>query len=204
MYNMHHIEPQPVTPAPAVDLAAVFSDKLQDLTDSLAVLFIRNNAGGRNNFRKKWPQVARYIFGAELIACDDNGTDDHGRREKLEYEAGERRIAIKLTIAELYDKTVEKGILQSGYVGQIIDEYGPDIAQLFYAPDIIERVRPGLLSCAKPQDEAGEEEKLSAAERTVLHNIPEDPPKEAQPPPPHGPAVRPGICKALFNAVSRG
>ena len=212
MSDLSTMEAPIVTHSVAVDLGAAFSDKLQDLTDSLNLLFIRNNASGRNKFRAKWPDVALHIFGEELIAFDDNGTGDHDRREKLEYEAGERRIAIKLTIAELHEKTVEKGILQVDYVEQVIDQYGPDISKLFYAEDIIERVRPGFLIREKMKDGADEDIKPIEAQPPSHHD------EAAVPFPslevsveaeagetvqnPFSPKVKRGYYTALFNKLS--
>ncbi len=129
---------------------AAFSDHLENLTESLNLLFIRNNASGRNKFRDKWPHIASYIFGEELIQCDNEGTPDRERRKKLEEEAGDRRIELKATIIEARQKSVDKGVLQFEYVGEIIDRYGADVSPYIYAESIIERVRPGLLATRTP------------------------------------------------------
>ncbi|MGH1378436.1 MAG: hypothetical protein ACRBB3_06410 [Alphaproteobacteria bacterium] len=132
--------------APTIDSMAAFSNQLQELTDSLNVLYIRNNASGRNKFREKWPDVAWFIFGEELIKCDNEGTNDRDRRSELEESASERRIQLKGTIAEFIGKSVDKGALQFDYVGSIVDLYGAAITRFLYAEDVIERVRPGVLA----------------------------------------------------------
>ncbi len=147
---------------PKVDMMAAFSDKTQSLLDALKVLYIRYNASGRNIFRNKWPEVAEYLFGEELIKYDYEGTNDHERRSELELAAGERRIELKATIAEIVEKSVDKGVLQFDYVGQIIDKYGASISRYLYAEDVIERVRPGILAKYKGDIEAKEDSKQKA------------------------------------------
>ena len=132
--------------APTIDSMAAFSKQLQEITDSLNLLSIRNNASGRNKFREKWPDVALFIFGEELIKFDNEGTDDRDRRSELENEASERRIQLKGTISEFIDKSVDKGELLFDYVGSVIDLYGAGITRFLYAEDVIERVRPGILA----------------------------------------------------------
>ncbi len=130
---------------PLTNSMAAFSDKTEDLSSALNLLYIKSNTGGRNIFRAKFPDVAEYLFGSELIKYDNEGTDSLERRKELEHDAGARRIALKMTIADIVDKSIDKGTLQFDYVGQIIDEYGPVVSKYLYAIDIIERVRPGIL-----------------------------------------------------------
>ena len=142
--------------APTINSMAAFSNQLQELTNSLNLLYIRNNASGRNKFRHKWPDVALFILGEQLIKFDNEGViniEDRERRSELETEAGERRIQLKQTISEIIDKSVDQGSLLFDYVGGIIDIYGGGISRFLYAEDVIERVRPGLLaSCVTVQD----------------------------------------------------
>lgn len=135
---------------------AAFSSSLDDLTAALSLLFIRNNASGRNKFREKWPQVALYLFGEDLIRYDNEGATEFEHREhrtKLEEEAGLRRIDLKRTIAELEEKSVKSGALEFEYVGSVIDKYGAEISVLLYAENIVERVRPGLVSKKKAEQQ---------------------------------------------------
>lgn len=125
---------------------AAFGEKIKDLEDALNILYIKNNASGRNKFREKWSIVANYIFGETLIDFDNNGTTDFEKRAEEEERADERRVLLKQTIADIYKKSVEAGMLQFDYVGKVIDKFGPDISKILYAEDIIRRVRPGLLS----------------------------------------------------------
>lgn len=145
---------------PKANSRVAFSDRLDDLTAALSLLFIRNNASGRNKFREKWPEVALYLFGEDLIRYDNEGATEFEHREhrtKLEEEAGLRRIDLKRTIAELEDKSVKAGALEFDYVGSVIDKYGAGISVLLYAENIIERVRPGVISRKKADQESARE-----------------------------------------------
>lgn len=131
---------------PRANLKVVFSEHLEPLTHSLSILFIRNNASGRNKFREKWPKVAQYLFGSELITYDNEGTTDRAHRSKLEEEAGLRRIDLKRVIIEIQERSVKSGILDFDYVGSIIDKYGVDLGVFLYTENIINRVRPQMLA----------------------------------------------------------
>ena len=144
---------------PQTDSMAAFGSQMQELADALSLLYIKNNGSGRNKFRDKWPDVALYIFGEVLIQYDNVGTEDLDHRAKLEEEAGQRRVLIKDTIAELVDKSVDAGLLQFEYVGQVIDNFGAGMSTYLYAEDVIERVRPGILAKYKANVEALEAKK---------------------------------------------
>lgn len=145
---------------------AAFSDKLKDLEDALSLLYISRNLSGRLKFKDKWPEVAQYLFGDELIGYDINGFKDLDRRAELEEEANDRRIKIKQTISEIVDKSVDAGSLMFDYVGSVIDEYGAQMSKYLYAEDVIERVRPGLLASseadAKAKSDAQEKSEMKA------------------------------------------
>lgn len=148
--------------APTINSMAAFSNQLQELTDSLNLLYIRDNASGRNKFRHKWPDVALFIFGEQLIVFDNDGvtnSEDRERRRELEAEAGERRVQIKQTISEIVDKSVDQGSLLFDYVGGVIDIYGTGISRFLYAEDVIERVRPGLIASSVTVQEADDAQK---------------------------------------------
>lgn len=140
--------------APITDSMAAFSKQLQELTDSLNLLYIPNNASGRNKFRDKWPDVADFIFGEQLITYDNEGTQDREHRSELEIEAGERRFQLKQTILEFVEKSVDQGSLLFDYVGGVIDIYGAGVSKCLYAEDVIERVRPGILAILEAAKEA--------------------------------------------------
>ncbi|PCJ01995.1 MAG: hypothetical protein COB14_03010 [Alphaproteobacteria bacterium] len=139
---------------PITDSMAAFSKQLQELTDSLNLLYIRNNASGRNKFRDKWPDVADFIFGEQLITYDNEGVQDREHRSELEVEAGEKRFQLKQTILEFVEKSVDQGSLLFDYVGGIIDIYGAGVSKCLYAEDVIERVRPGILAILDAAKEA--------------------------------------------------
>lgn len=125
---------------------AAFGDKLDDITEALSILYIKNNASGRNRFREKLPDIAEYLFDDELTRFDNEGTTDYEHRTKLEEEANDRRILLKKTISEIIEKSVDAGVLNFDYVGRVIDKFGPLISQYLYAKDVVERVRPGLIA----------------------------------------------------------
>ncbi|MBI1300589.1 MAG: hypothetical protein GC137_02925 [Alphaproteobacteria bacterium] len=125
---------------------AAFHEKMPELKEALSLLVIRNNSGGRNNFRQKWPDVARYMFGEKLIEYDNEGTKDREHRAQLEDEASLRRIELNKLLENVIDKSVDKGILNAEYVGETIDKFGVEVIQFVYAADVIERVRPGKLA----------------------------------------------------------
>ncbi len=168
---MLEVKKQVTDGLPTTDAMAAFSNKTQDLMDALSILYIRYNASGRNIFREKWSDVAGHIFGEELTKYDIEGVNDFERRKELELEAGERRIALKTTIKEIVEKSVDKGMLQFDYVGQIIDEYGASISQYLYEGNIIERVRPGIMAKYKSEldaMESKEQEDIAAFDKKIL------------------------------------
>ena len=146
-------------PIPVSNSMAAFSNKLNDLSESLDLLYIINNASGRHKFREKWPDVAEYMFDEQLTAYDVDGfnTEQREHRAKLEEEADMRRIELKTTISELVEKSVESGSLQFDYVGSVIDKYGAVIAQYLYEKNIIERVRPGSLDVIETKEDGSKD-----------------------------------------------
>jgi len=146
-----------VTPAASM---AAFAKNIDEIKHALDILYIPNNASGRNKFREKWPDFADYIFGEELIKCDNEGTKDRDYRSNLEDTACQRRLLLKHTISEMVDKSVDGGVIQFDYVGQVIDNFGPKLSVLLYAADVVKRVRPDVFSetglTAAPVDLDGE------------------------------------------------
>lgn len=139
---------------PAANSMAAFSEKLNDLKEALGILYISKNPSGRNRFREKWPEVAQYLYGTDLINYDINGVEDKKHREKLEDDANDRRIALKATMAEIVNQSVDAGSLKFDYVGSVIDQYGASMSTYLYAEDVIERVRPGVLAAEKNEKSA--------------------------------------------------
>ena len=153
---------------PQTDSMAAFSPQMQELAEALSLLYIKNNGSGRNKFRDKWPDVALYIFGETLIQYDNIGTEDLDHRAKLEEEAGQRRVLIKETIAEIVDKSVDAGSLLFDYVGQVIDNFGAGMSTYLYAEDVIERVRPGILAKYKADVEVREAKKKEEEDSSTI------------------------------------
>ena len=152
------------TQVPVSNSMAAFSKQIEQLTESLDILYIKNNAGGRKIFRDKWPEVAGYVFGSELTAYDMDGVsddDERAHRCEMEDEADMRRIDLKQTMSELVEKSVDAGSLQFEYVGSVVDKYGPLLSQFLYEENVIERVRPGILVEAKKVYEAEKEQEIN-------------------------------------------
>ncbi len=159
---------------PQSNSMAAFSDRMGDLSDALDILYIPNNASGRNKFREQWADIADYIFGAELIQYDNEGCTDREHRKELEEAAIDKRLLLKATLQEIVDKSVDSGVLQMEYVGKVVDEFGACVCQCLYAENIIERVRPGLL--AKAQDKKDtktqeEQDKQDEADEAIRESV---------------------------------
>ncbi len=171
---------------PTADSMAAFSNQLDNLKDALDLLYIPYNASGRNKFRDKLPSIAQYIFGEELIKYDNEGATDPDHRIKLENDADERRIGLKITISEIVEKSVDSGSLIFDYVGQVIDQYGAEVSQFLYADDIIERVRPNLLASievkATPESEEIVTEEISIQPDASTNEQQEQKPSEEEAP----------------------
>lgn len=125
-----------------------FGEKLDEFQNALNLLYIKKNQSGRLRFAEKWRGPAEYIFGADLLDIDTRGPtpEERALRSELEESAEDRRIELKQVLAELREKSVASGVLQFEYVGKIIEQYGGEIACIFFAENIIERVSPGLLA----------------------------------------------------------
>lgn len=159
---------------PADSSMAAFNPKMQELEDALGVLYIKNNASGRNKFREKWPDIAQYLFEDTLTNYDNYGVADREERRKLEEQADERRFFLKSVIGDIVEKSVDSGILQFEYVGKVVDKFGANISSHIYAENIIERVRPGLLAKEKEEKGSAEqnEKEIRAKEKEILGTTP--------------------------------
>ena len=164
---------------------AAMSTHREDVIEALKILYIPNNASGRNKFRDKWPEVADYLFGDELIGFDNDGTRDWERRRELENEADQRRVFLESTMEDVLELSVKSGVLEFEYVGKVLDAFGAIISKYIYADDIIERVRPGLIAsavaAASVDGAAVSDTKLSEEEKTLLSNPPSDSLDDVQP-----------------------
>ena len=159
---------------PHHDPMAAFSTRMNEFSEALSLLVIKNNASGRNNFREKWPTVATFLFGAQLIQYDNEGTTDLDHRSQLEEEAGDRRIDLRATMEEMLKKSTEKGVLNFDYVGSVLDKYGPDISQYLYAENVIERVRPGMLAKRTDVPDGGGQTPVQSPPEPVAQDVPAD------------------------------
>ncbi len=150
--------------APQDNSMAAFSPLMKELEEALNILYIKSNASGRNKFRDKWPFVSQYLFGDTLIDYDNHGTQDREHRAELEERADERRILLKTTISEAVNKSVDAGMLNFEYVGKVIDTFGAELSKFLYAENIIERVRPGLLTQTSQQPETTQKTNIRPTE----------------------------------------
>lgn len=162
---MSEIKPESSTGGASYsDPRAAYSGKVEEFRQAIGMLYIKNNASGRNKFRLKWPDVAVYIFGEQLIDYDNSGVTDRAHRAKLEEEALVRRYELQQILTEFEDKSVKAGALEFAYVGDLIDKLGTSVAKYMYAENIIERVRPGLLAKEKSSRDTKETEEKDAAD----------------------------------------
>ena len=152
--------------APQDNSMAAFSPTMKELEDALNLLYIKNNASGRNKFRDKWPFVAHYLFQDELIDYDNNGVKDREHRAELEEKADERRLLLKTTIQEVVEKSVDAGMLNFDYVGKVIDTFGSELSKFLYAENIIERVRPGLIAKTEAAQQQATNQKAEEQQST--------------------------------------
>ena len=153
-----------------------FSDRLDGLNEAFAALYIHKNASGRNKFREKWPEIALYIFGEKLIACDDKHPGDFDERKILEEETDLRRIEFKNILTEIETESVASGVLKLDYIGSVIDKVGPVIAPYLYADKIIEKARPGLnfkRTSPEPAKVTVTDETQRVEEKKILQNPPD-------------------------------
>lgn len=167
--------------SPVADSMAAFSESLKSLSESLDLLYIRNNASARHKFCEEWPDVSRYLFGEELITYDIEGVmlEKRKHRAELEEQADFRRIDLKKTLREIVKKSVDSGALQSEYVSSVIDKYGAALARRLYAEDIIERVRPGALALLNDNGETDEQGEDAISETSLPQQSVEEVVKEA-------------------------
>jgi len=139
------------------------AEGFEDFKTALDNLYIKNNMSGRLRFLNAYPPAATYILGAELIACDTEGTDDKERRAALEEEAEQRHIEL-LEMAETFEKSsVNNGALNLEYVEPLVQKLGRDLALLYYTPKIVDRIiapPPAPEPEEPPQEEKAEEEPL--------------------------------------------
>jgi hypothetical protein len=153
-----------------------FSDRLDELNEAFAALYIHKNASGRNKFREKWPEIAAYVFSEKLIACDDKHPGDFDERKILEEETDLRRIEFKNILTEIETESVASGVLKLDYIGSIIDKVGPVIAPYLYADKIIEKARPGLnfkRTTPEPAKPVVADVEQRVEEKKILQNEPE-------------------------------
>ncbi len=140
------------------------SDRYADFVEALDTLYIKNNIGGRNQFTLAWPDVAVYVFGAELLQYDRDGTQDRDRRAVLEEEADDRRGALLETLLTIEVKSVDKGALQLEYVQGLINQLGRNVALLVYGRWLVDRFIPPPPSEIQPVAPA----QTRAAEKPVM------------------------------------
>lgn len=145
------------------DSRAAFSPRIKEFKEAMGLLYIRNNASGRNKFRHKWPDVAMFLFGEELIRMDNEGTQDRERRAELENQAGLKRIALKSLLEEYEDKSVNSGVLSFEYIGGLLDKLGFELGKLLYTEEIIARVRPHMIQKPVESDVAQSQQVMQQA-----------------------------------------
>lgn len=149
------------------------SERLKDFVEALELLYIIGNISGRIKFTEKWPDAALHIFSAELVEFDREGAPDREYRAELEEEAELRRVLLLEVAGTFVDKSVDKGVLQTEYVQEVIGLLGRPLALHFYANWLVDRFLPPPPEQSGPA-RAAPPQARPADTRTVLPAVSKD------------------------------
>jgi len=184
--DQNNIDAMNARQAQNVDDNRLVSEDYEEFHRALDILYLQGNLSGRLNFLERWPHVARYLFGDELIGFDHDGTKDVERRAALEIEAETRRLSLLDIVETFQARSVEKSVLQTEYVQKTVESLGRDLALLLYAPKIVDRF---IAAPAPPP--IVQEDVVSVANETPVEVRDELPPVAKAPEPVAAPAVPP-------------
>ncbi|MAF98149.1 MAG: hypothetical protein CMH26_05895 [Micavibrio sp.] len=123
------------------------------LQDALHTLYIPGNQSGRIHFTQSWPQIANYLFDAQLIHYDTHGATDKAHRDQLELEAIQRLDDLLVSIEGIVEKSAKSGVLQVEFVQPLVNKLGRDLALLVYNEEIVNRFAPETVQTA-PEEAA--------------------------------------------------
>lgn len=186
-----------------------FSEELEKFVDALERLYIFDNLSGRLQFREKWPQVATYLFSADLLHIDEVGSTDKAFKQKLEQEADTNRIALLSTIEEMKEQHNNEGALDAATTREFIVKLGRQNSMHIFHEEIVNRFAPTTETEANIQTE-GTPAPISHEEPTAdLQNT--APTKQLEPEPAAAPKaknIKPakpkrGYYKSLFNTAAQ-
>ena len=133
--------------AKSLDISAAdgfVSDDFLALRNALYILSVHHMAD-RLDFAARWPAVADYIFGAELLSYDHHGTPDKIRRAWLENKAEEGRLEFIELCNALEERSVaggDAGLLDMAYVSGVIEAVGYEVALHLYDQQIVDHILP--------------------------------------------------------------
>lgn len=127
--------------------------ELDALQDALHTLYIPGNQSGRIHFTQSWPQIANYLFDAQLIHYDTHGATDKAHRDQLELEAIQRLDDLLVSIEDIEEKSAKSGVLQVEFVQPLVNKLGRDLALLVYNEEIVNRFAPETVQTA-PEEAA--------------------------------------------------
>ena len=117
----------------------IFSENFQDFKDALESLYIRDNLSGRNHFRTTWPDVAEFLFGADLVAYDTHGVKDKEHRAELEQAAEDRQKALLKIIAGIEELSVQGGAISREYIEEAMKSMTREVALCIYKEDLVDK-----------------------------------------------------------------
>lgn len=162
------------------------AERFADFYEALDRLYIQGNISGRLKFIEEWPVAAPLIMGDVLITYDVEGAEDREHRAQLEQDAEQRRNEMLSALADIEEKSLDKGALQIDYVRGIIEKYGRDLALVIYAERIVDKIIPPAPEAPPeeidPEPESESESKVETEAASELA-VRADPPM----PPPPGP-----------------
>lgn len=137
----------------------LLSDEYEDTKEIISILYIHENISGRINFAKNHPELAQLILGEDLIKLDQEGAEDLKARAQLEDRAAKRQQKLVDLVNNLEARSVEKGLVKTEFVENVIQKLGRTVALMLYAPRLVDKVFP-----PSPEEVAEAEAQQAAAQ----------------------------------------
>lgn len=142
---------------------SLFNESKEDFIDALESLYIHGNTSGRLLFLRKWPYVANYLFGEELMFMDEQGDADRERKKELEEKATARQNELLDLLDKIDHKLVIFGSLQVEALKKTMNRMDYKIAELIFDPFYLEKYHEEAAQfksgaeTAAPEPESGAE-----------------------------------------------
>lgn len=158
----------------------LISPRFGEFKEALEALYMFKNHSGRLHFMEKWPETGTWIFGADLLRYDQEGTTDIEHRAALEEEAETRRAELIAIMESLEAQSVKDGALQTQYVQELVNKFGRDLSLHLYREKVVDRFAP-----PPPKSVVEAETQLVSApalpEEEIMQEFPDDPLADVQP-----------------------